>query len=283
MKHVRIANRRIAFAAVASILCTMPVFASEFISVPSVGVTTIGQAMINAESGDTVWVSDGVYSEKVFIKSGVVLAARNALKVKIDGGGKGTVVTLSANCTLNGFEITGGTIGVFSKDDGNTIVNCRITGNWGTGIIAVRHLPKIEDNIIVFNRATGIQGWDIRPTNNASINHNTIAFNGNNGIALGGRSEVTIQNNLITFNERLGVKLSAKSEISKLFKNNLFANLQTMRALPADNYSFDPKFRNPRTKLDFKLESNQPCCMYGSDNQILGSRIVGNTQQKEGM
>jgi parallel beta-helix repeat protein len=276
MNPLRSCFPTIALFCAAALLAWAPAQGGESVSVPSVGVKTIGQGMISAKSGDTVWVSDGVYGELVFVKAGVTLAARNTFKAVINGGGRGTVVTLSANSTITGFEIRGGTIGVFSKDAGNAIVNCRITGNWGTGIICVRHLPKIEDNLIVFNRASGIQGWDIRSTS-ASINHNTIAFNGNNGIALGGSSDVIIENNMITFNERQGVKLAQKSERSKLIKNNLFGNLAISRTVPAENFSFDPKFSAPRVKLDFKIETNQPCCMYGSDNQILGSRLVGNT------
>ena len=69
-------------------------WAGEIISVPSLGVATISQAMINARNNDTIYVSDGVYNEKIFIKSGVALIARNQFKAIIDGGGKGTVVTL---------------------------------------------------------------------------------------------------------------------------------------------------------------------------------------------
>ena len=136
----------------------------EDISVPSVGINTIGQAMMRAKFGDTIWASDGVYREHVFIKAGVALKARYIFRAIIDGNGKGTVVTLSANSILNGFEIRNGTIGVFSKDINNAIINCRIVKNWMTGIICVRHLPKIEDNIIAFNKASGIQGWDVRST-----------------------------------------------------------------------------------------------------------------------
>jgi parallel beta-helix repeat protein len=269
------------FVAASSLFC-LTAQAGEALSVPTVGVKTIGQAMINARSGDTVWVSDGVYRELVFVKSGVILSARNPFKAIIDGGGKGNVVMLSANSTLSGFEIRNGTIGVFSKDAGNAIVNCRIVKNWGTGIVCVRHLPKIEDNIIVFNRFSGIQGWDIRSTD-ASVNHNTICFNGNNGIALGGSSEAVIENNMIAFNERLGIKLSGESERTRLSKNDLFGNLAVGRTIPADNYSFDPKFAGPRVRLDFKVAANQPCCMFGSDNQILGSRLLGNGEQKQGL
>jgi OOP family OmpA-OmpF porin len=249
-------------------------FAGEAISVPSVGVKKIGEAMINAKAGDTVFVDDGVYRELVFVKAGVSLVARNTFKAVIDGKGKGTVVTLSANSSISGFEIRNGTIGVLSREAGNAISNCRIVRNWATGIIAVRHLPKIEDNVIAFNRASGIQCWDVRSTN-ASINHNTIAFNANNGIALGGSCDVVIENNMITFNERNGIKHSAQSVRTQMVKNNLFGNLQLTKNTPEGNFSFDPKFSSPRVKMDFKVETDQPCCMYGSDNKILGSRIVG--------
>jgi parallel beta-helix repeat protein len=256
------------------ILTAGATLANETFSVPSVGVKKIGEAMINAKSGDTVMVDNGVYHELVFVKAGVALIARNNFKAVIDGKGKGTVVTLSANSSISGFEIRNGTIGVFSREAGNSIVNCRIVKNWGTGIIAVRHLPKIEDNIIAFNKFSGIQCWDVRSTN-ASINHNTIAFNQNNGIALGGSCDVVIENNMITFNERMGIKHSAQSVRTQLIKNNLYGNLQLVKNTPAENFSFDPKFSSPRVDLNFKMENDMPCCMYGSDNKIIGSRIVG--------
>jgi nitrous oxidase accessory protein NosD len=228
--------------------------------------------MLSAKNGDTIWVSDGTYHEHIFIKSGISLKARNSFKSIIDGSGKGTVVTLSINSEICGFEIRNGTIGVFSKDADNAIINCRIVKNWMTGIICVRHLPKIEDNIIAFNKASGIQGWDVRGTT-GSINHNTIAFNANNGIALGGVSDVIIENNMIAFNERFAVKLSGNSEKSQLLKNNLFGNLMVANKLPLNNVAFDPKFTSPRAKFDFTVESKLPCCAFGSDNKLLGARI----------
>jgi parallel beta-helix repeat protein len=247
-------------------------WAGEIISVPSLGVATISQAMINARNNDTIYVSDGVYNEKIFIKSGVALIARNQFKAIIDGGGKGTVVTLGTRSTIKGFEVRNGTIGVFSKDADNVIINCRIIKNFQTGLMCVRHLPKIEDNIIAFNRASGIQGWNLRSTSN-SINHNTIAFNQNHGIALGGVSEVIIENNMITFNERFGIKLSHSSQKSQLNKNNVYGNLSITNKLPPENFAFDPKYSSPKSNMNFTVESKLPCCAFGSDNQILGSRL----------
>jgi len=61
----------------------------EILSVPSVGIQTIGQAMMSAKFGDSILVSDGVYREHVFIKAGVSLKAKNTFKAVIDGKGKG--------------------------------------------------------------------------------------------------------------------------------------------------------------------------------------------------
>ena len=91
--------------------------------------------------------------------------------------------------TIYGFELRNATIGITSQTWENAMVRCRITGMRESGITCVGHLPKIEDNIIVFNKGSGIQGWDLQAiagTIASSINHNTIAFNGNNGIALEG-------------------------------------------------------------------------------------------------
>jgi parallel beta-helix repeat protein len=247
-------------------------WAGEAISVPSLGITSISQAMISAKNGDSIWVSDGLYKERIFIKSGVALIARNQFKAIIDGGGKGTVVTLGTRSTIRGFEVRNGTIGVFSKDADNVIINCRIIKNFQTGLMCVRHLPKIEDNVIAFNRASGIQGWNLRSTS-TSINHNTIAFNQNHGIALGGVSEVIIENNMITFNERFGIKLTHSSQKSQLNKNNIYGNLNISNKLPPENFAFDPKYTSPKANMNFAVESKLPCCAFGSDNQILGSRL----------
>jgi nitrous oxidase accessory protein NosD len=270
MLKINIASRLMVVSAVSA--CFFALWAGETISVPSVGITTINQAMIMAKNNDTIMVSDGTYPERIFLKSGVALIARNQFRAIIDGGGKGIVVSLGTRSTLRGFEIKNGTIGVFSKDADNVIVNCRIIGNWQTGLMCVRHLPKIEDNIIAFNRASGIQGWNLRSTS-ASINHNTIAFNQNHGIALGGICEVIVENNMITFNERLGIKLSHGSQKSQLNKNNIYGNLNISNKVPPENFAFDPKFTSPKVKMNFTVESKLPCCAYGSDNQILGSRI----------
>lgn len=241
--------------------------------VPSMGIKTISEAMMRTRGGDTIWVADGVYKEHVLIAPGVTLMARSTFKAVIDGGGRGTVVTMGKNTVISGFEIRNGTVGVFSNGAGSAIYSCRIVKNWQTGLIVVRQLPIIEDNIIAFNRGSGFQGWDVRSTN-SSINHNSIAFNGNHGVAIGGNSELIVENNVIAHNERFGIKILSNAERVQVTNNNFYRNLPNPRPVPSGNFSFDPAFISPRSQMNFKSDPAQCCKAKGTDNQELGSRIT---------
>jgi hypothetical protein len=245
--------------------------AAASFTVPSAGLTTIGQAMIKARAGDTVWVEPGVYRENVFVTAGVVLASRALFKAEINGKGKKNVVTLGANCTVSGFDIINGDIGVYSTTAGSAVVKCRIRLNKQTGIMAVGNLPRLEDNLIVYNSGSGIQGWDIRTTI-ASVNHNTIAYNGNNGFSVGGNSDILLENNIIAFNQRIGLKTEPPVTVSQ--KNNCyFDNTEVSDALAESNIGADPQFRDAQ-HLDFKLAGNSQCRNNGSDNLDIGARIT---------
>jgi parallel beta-helix repeat protein len=263
---------RLALFSTCCICLAMQSVQASSVEVPSHEAQTIALAMIKAKVGDTIWVANGVYFEHIFIKSGISLVAQNAFKARLDGGGRGTVVTMGKNSLIRGFEITNGTIGIFSNSAGNVIERCRIVNNWQTGIIVVRHMPKVQDNIIAFNRASGIQGWDVRSTT-SSINHNTISFNQNHGIAIGGKSNVIIENNVIAYNERFGIKISDESKGSEITKNNLYRNLSTGKSIPEGNFSFDPSFIAPRAALNFKPDPKYCCKIKGSDNENLGARL----------
>ncbi len=264
---------RVLFAVTTCCLLWQSTASAASVQVPSMGIKTIAEAMMRSRVGDTVWVENGTYHERILVAPGVTLMARSMFEAIIDGGGRGTVVTLGKNTTISGFEIRNGTIGVFSNGSGNQILSCRIVRNWQTGIIAVRHLPKIEDNIIAFNRGSGIQGWDVRSTS-VTINHNSIAFNANNGIAVGGSSEFIMENNVVAFNERFGLKNLAEAERIQVTNNNFYGNLRSPRPIPDGNFSFNPAFTAPRTSMNFKSDPAQCCSAKGSDNEDLGSRIT---------
>jgi parallel beta-helix repeat protein len=248
-------------------------FTLEATSVPVPGkFLTISAAMAQVKKGDTIKVEDGIYKEQIYVNPGVVLIANNLFKSIIDGNGKGTVVTMGNGATISGFQIRNGTFGVFSTSAGVTIVRCMILNNQQTGVMCVGHLPRIEDNLIIFNKGSGIQGWDVQSTS-ATVNHNTISMNSNHGISIGGNSSVIVENNIISNNDQFGVKAGDDKVRITMISNNFFQNAKFTGFLPVDNYSLDPMFKNVQ-QFSFTLNSESKCIGRGSDNQDIGARLV---------
>ncbi|MDR0331826.1 MAG: right-handed parallel beta-helix repeat-containing protein [Chitinispirillales bacterium] len=249
----------------------LPLFAATAV-VPSPQAKSIGVAMAAARPGDTVKVKDGVYKENVFVAPGVALVAENLFKAVLDGRGRGTIVTMGNASVISGFEVRNGTIGIFSTSAQASIRQCRVMHNIQSGVMCVGTLPKMEDNFIVFNKGSGVQGWDVRTTS-GSINHNTIAFNANHGISLGGNTSITIENNIIAFNDQFGIKPSEETVRVELINNNFYMNARISSNLPSDNISADPLFTDAK-RFNFNLLKESRSIGLGTDNQNLGSRIL---------
>jgi hypothetical protein len=241
------------------------------ISVP-LNTPTISSAMMQAKKGDTITAADGVYREQIFINPGVTLISANLFKSVIDGSGRGTVVTTGNGSTISGFEIRNGTIGIFNTSSNVTITKCRIIYNQQTGIMCVGHIPRIEDNLIVYNRGSGIQGWDVQSSSN-TVNHNTISMNNNHGVSIGGNSLVIIENNIISSNDQFGIKAGEEKVRITMISNNFYQNAKFSAILPNDNISTDPMFKNV-AQLNFTLCKDSRCLGRGSDNQDIGARLV---------
>jgi len=235
---------------------------------------TISEAMALARGGrDTVLVAPGVYRERVVMAPGAALVSEPLFGAKIDGGGSGFVITMAQNSSITGFEVRNGAVGIFSNDGGE-IRWCRVVENTMTGILAKRNLPQIEDNIIAFNGASGIQAWGVRGSQSA-VNHNTIAFNGNHGIAAGGSSEFAVWNNVIAFNERSGLKIPPQEQGKiQVAGNNFYGNLIPLgKTLPEGNYAFDPAFTGPFADMNFKPNHDKCCKEKSAAGENLGARL----------
>lgn len=242
-------------------------------TVPSEGAKTINEAVSKAKSGDTIWVKPGVYKEHINLTSGITLISSELFKAVIDGRGRGDVVKISYNSSVIGFEIRNGNVGVVSRGPGTAILKCKIHKNRISGIICMGNLPLLENNIIVYNEGSGIQAIDIA-SSMATINHNTIAYNRNNGIVISGASTVTIENNIIVSNSGQGIKTELDPDKVKITHNNLFANRQFKFTLPENNFSFDPLFTAPKRKtMDFTLQPDSPAQKRGNDNKNLGALL----------
>lgn len=245
--------------------------ASISITVPSEEYQTILQALMKTKSGDTIWVKEGIYKEQVKLHSGIVLISQELFKATIDGSGNKNGITMGNYSTISGFRIKNAHIGVYSEGTDNVIKNCFIHDNRQSSIMVVGHLPSIIDNIIVENGGSGVQGWNVRSTI-STINHNTIAYNTNHGIAIGGKSDIVVENNIIAFNEKLGLKAEKGVKI-KLIRNNFFLNTEIVQSLPSENFSFDPMFI-AATLMNFMISPDSRCRNMASDAQNIGARIV---------
>jgi hypothetical protein len=246
------------------------------ITVPGNGTPTPAAALDKAKIGDTVMVADGAYKGSITVPVGVVLCAKNTLGAIIDGGGRGKTVTLKNGSVIQGFQIVNGTIGVYVASPGGAVQRCRIAKMAQSGIMCLGQLPHIEDNVIAFNGGSGIQGWDAQSAS-AAISHNTIAFNENNGITLGGNTKVIIENNIISNNRRFAVKQEEKALIT-LVRNNFFNNSDDQQFMVNNNMSVDPQFVVPY-RLNFQLQENSKGLGAATDGTSLGARLPAQDQK----
>lgn len=254
-----------------ALLISYSLLSAKSVTVPSKEFKTISAALVRAKTGDTIWVKDGIYRESIAFSSGITLISRSIFKSVIDASGSENGVSIGNGCTISGFEIRNARIGVYSEGKNISILKCFIHRNQQSGIVSVGHLPAIEDNIIVNNGGSGVQGWDVRSTI-SSVNHNTIAHNGNNGIAIGGNSEVTIENNIISFNGKLGIKADPEVKIKQI-KNNFYLNSEIVTTLPEGNFSFPPQFISPGAN-NYLLAKDSKARNMASDGKSLGTRVT---------
>jgi nitrous oxidase accessory protein NosD len=230
----------------------------------------ISRAMTRTSPGDTLLIQAGEYREQVVVNRNVTLRAQRNGSVTIRGNGRGVCVTLSSGNTIEGLVITKGSIGVLSSSTGNRIMQCTIHGNEQSGIVCIGHLPQMSDNVIVYNRGSGIQGRDLRSVN-ATIDHCTIAYNASHGISLGGNSDVQILNCIIAFNNRSDIYVEDQQARFTLRSSNLYRNGSGLNPMPAGNYSYDPQFVDQRA-LDFSLAPDSQCRRLCEDNSDCGAR-----------
>jgi hypothetical protein len=241
---------------------------AEIIAVPA-SARQLEFALARSQRSDTLVLENGRYRGDFKIPAGVTVMAKENQKAHIVGTGKEKVVVLSNGCTVMGLKISGGKIGVYSEGMDNSVIACVIFNNRHTGILAVANFVRIEDNLIFRNAGSGIQLWNIDSTD--EILNNTIVFNENHGISLGGSCRVGFVNNIVAFNGRFAVAINEESEIFQEF-NVFLSYIQVNMALPENNYSFDPEFISPESN-DFRLRETSRCYNNGRNGMNIGSRI----------
>ncbi len=214
------------------VLFVFPIYAIT-IHVPG-DYPTIQQGLNAAQSGDTVLVAPGTYTENITWPSrdGVVLTSESGANTTIiDGGGAGTTVTFPSfsftqNTIITNFTVQNGAVtkgaGLYVRGSPYILANiiqrniAQGTSTWvyGGGIYCYGTAsPLIEGNLIRGNVAKG-EYWNygggiyVDYNNSATILGNTVendsviggSWNYGAGIYCDGQSSPTIMHNIIQYN-----------------------------------------------------------------------------------
>ena len=161
--------------------------------------TTIQSAIDNAVNGDTVFISDGTYSEVLSVAVGVsIKPAPSATSVIVEG----SISILSDDVTIDGISLTNpsGKFGITSIDYSNiTLKNLNIidigsadASSSGTnyGIAIVSSAGPVDNIVIEDNTILGISGGNFKSANGIAVGYST----GNDDI-----TNLVIQNNSISY------------------------------------------------------------------------------------
>ena len=206
------------------------------------------QDAINAsEDGDTVRVYEGLYEENISVNKRIDFIGNGSETTTIDGGGRGDVVTITADLVnMSGFTITkSGTgssnAGVKVESDHNNIFenncsnnyrgiflfyssDCTITNNTCSenGYYGIR-LDDSNHNTITNNTCENNRyGIYLYRTNNCILENNTCSSNIYYGMLLGSSSNCTITNNTCSSNNDYGIRLLGSKDC--ILENNICSN-----------------------------------------------------------
>ncbi len=219
---------------------------ARYIQVPA-DYKKIGDALANADAGDTIKVSKGVYDENITLIMGVVLLGDNPQTTIIDGGRRGPTVMGTPGAEIGYFTIRNGIEGVLCENATPYIHHNWIIDNHASGIAAFISLPSIKNNVIYGNRWSGILAWGTKSLS-SKIEHNVVIKNGYSGITLKGPADVRIENNILIDNHYYGIYADPAAGQSKVQFNDIVDNYYSYNKfikIDRTNIQTDPKFINP--------------------------------------
>ncbi len=277
--------------------------------------TKIQDAIDNASDGDTVFVYNGTYYEKVVVDKSINLIGEDKTSTVIDGSRVSHVVYVSAYwVNISGFTIqnsghnwaadTG--IKIYSKhititdntisnnkygiylwgSSCNTITGNNIISNNEVGIVLEGYQSYVSSsNTITSNNISnnkyGIYLWD---SNGNNITSNNITLNNEDGIYLWDSNDNNITSNNITLNNEDGITL-AVSDRNKITGNIIISNTWSgidlvgyLSYVSSNNTITGNNISNNYGGICLYYDNYNGICLnyYSSNNNITGNNIISN-------
>jgi len=196
--------------------------------------TSIQEAINNAQNGDTILVSPGVYRENVKVNKEISIISSTDLsgdmmnRTYVIGAipAEDVFTIRSNNVTISGFYIAGGPSGMdMDREVGISlegVQNCLISNNTlilndiGIGL-SNSHFNHLDNNLIGF----GASGIYLTQSNENELSNNVATIN-NHGIHIDNSTNNTLMGNTVESNE-IGILLST-SRMNTLENNFVLRN-----------------------------------------------------------
>ncbi len=245
---------------------------------------TIGHAISLAHSGDSIIVAAATYTENLTIGKDLKIIGTNATTTIIDGGAKGTVITIAqptSHVTFSAVTIQNGRNGFGAGISNNgtlTVKNSTISGNHalsdrGTGGGGIYNSGKatINNSTISGNSASadgftsaGAVGGGIYNSGKATINNSTISGNSASaggiseaaeGGGIGNDGTLTINNSTVSGN-------GASSHYGKAYGGGISGSATLQNSIVANSPSGGNCGGNMTSK-GYNLSSDGTCNFNG--------------------
>ena len=244
----------------------------------------IGDALGNADAGDTIKVARGTYNENITLVMGVILKGEDPLTTIIDGGRNGPTVMGTSGAEMSHFTVRNGLEGILCENAAPYIHHCYVMDNHATGIGAFISLPHLRNNVVYGNRWSGILAWGAKSLD-AYIEQNVVLRNGYSGLALKGPTNVVARNNIFMENHYYGVFADPAAGQTKVEYNNIYKNYYPFNhfiKVNRTNVSLDPKFINHSlSKPNFYCQSTSPMLKRGKGKLDIGLTTVEVVKEEE--